>query len=60
MRAYVTGGTGFVGGALIRRLLASGHEVRALVRRGSDTRQIDGLPVARVEGVLRDLNSLGG
>ena len=31
-RAFVTGGSGFVGGALIRRLLADGFEVRALAR----------------------------
>ena len=33
MRYLVTGGTGFIGRALIRRLLADGHEVRALARR---------------------------
>ena len=32
MKALVTGATGFVGGALARRLMKSGHEVRALVR----------------------------
>ena len=31
----ITGGTGYVGRALIPRLLVRGHEVRALVRRGS-------------------------
>jgi len=30
----VTGGTGFVGGAILRRLLAEGRSVRALVRSG--------------------------
>ncbi|HEY7063022.1 MAG TPA: NAD-dependent epimerase/dehydratase family protein [Chloroflexota bacterium] len=33
-RALVTGGTGFVGANLARRLLADGHEVHLLVRRG--------------------------
>jgi len=32
MRSFVTGGTGFLGGALIRELLQAGEEVVALVR----------------------------
>ena len=58
MRTFVTGGTGFIGGAVVRRLLEAGHEVKALVRPGADTRQLDGLPVERVEGDLRDRESL--
>jgi len=33
MRIALTGATGYVGGAVLRRLLRRGHEVRALVRR---------------------------
>jgi nucleoside-diphosphate-sugar epimerase len=33
---FVTGGTGYVGRPLITQLLASGHEVRALVRSRSE------------------------
>jgi dihydroflavonol-4-reductase len=58
MRTLVTGGTGFIGGAVVRRLLVAGHEVKALVRPGADTRQLDGLPVDRTEGDLRDSESL--
>lgn len=35
-RVFVTGGTGYVGRPLITQLLARGHEVRALVRAGSE------------------------
>jgi dihydroflavonol-4-reductase len=58
MRIFVTGGTGFIGGSVVRCLRAAGHEVRALVRAGADTRQLDGLSVQRVAGDLRDADSL--
>jgi len=58
MRTFVTGGTGFVGGAVVRRLLEAGHDVRALVRPGTNTRQLDGLPVERVEGDLSNITAL--
>jgi len=35
---FVTGGSGYVGRPLITRLLERGHEVRALVRPGSETK----------------------
>ncbi len=38
MRVAITGGTGFVGGHLARRLVANGHEV-ALIARGMDQRE---------------------
>jgi dihydroflavonol-4-reductase len=58
MKTFVTGGTGFVGSAVIRRLLADGHQVRALVRPGSNTRMLDGLPVERLSGDLSDATIL--
>lgn len=37
-RVFITGGTGYLGRALIPLLLEQGHEVRALVRRGSESK----------------------
>lgn len=58
MTVLVTGATGFVGSAVVRRLLAEGLAVRALVRAGADRRNLDGLPVETVEGDLLDEASL--
>lgn len=54
MKAFVTGGTGFVGANLIRLLLQQGYEVRALVRNGSC---LDNLQSLDLEIVTGDLNS---
>ncbi|MBI2867528.1 MAG: NAD-dependent epimerase/dehydratase family protein [Chloroflexi bacterium] len=58
MRAFVTGATGFVGANVARALLRRGHQVRALVRPGSDTRALDGLPIERWPGSLSDRDVL--
>jgi dihydroflavonol-4-reductase len=58
MRALVTGATGFVGAAVARALLAEGWEVRVLVRRGSDRRNIATLAAEQVVGDLTDAASL--
>ena len=55
-KAFITGATGFVGGALLRELLARGWDVRALVRPTSDSRNLEGhsRPFERVDGDLRE------
>jgi dihydroflavonol-4-reductase len=58
MKVFITGATGFVGANLVRALLASGYQVRALVRPGADTRNIAGLRVEQVEGDLSDKQRL--
>ncbi|RMD61971.1 MAG: NAD-dependent epimerase/dehydratase family protein [Alphaproteobacteria bacterium] len=58
MTTLVTGATGFVGSAVVRRLLARGESVRVLVRPHSDRRNIADLPLEVVEGDLRDPTSL--
>src|SRR5262252_4888715 len=54
----LTGGTGFVGSAVVRVLLEAGHLVRALVRPNSDRRNLAGLGVELAEGSLEDSQSL--
>jgi dihydroflavonol-4-reductase len=58
MRVFITGATGFVGGAVARHLVAAGHQVRALVRPGADQRLLAGLPIQQVAGHLGDLAAL--
>ncbi len=58
MKILLTGATGFIGAALARRLIAAGHELRALVRPGSDRRNILDLPLEIAEGALEDDASL--
>jgi dihydroflavonol-4-reductase len=57
-RVLVTGGTGFVGSAVIRALIGSGRRIRALVRPGSPRDNIAGLDVELTEGDLRDPASI--
>jgi len=58
MKVLVTGATGFVGAAVARALSAAGVEVRALIRRDSDLRNLGGLKVEQAYGDLRDRDSL--
>ena len=58
MRVFVTGGNGFIGSRLVRRLVADGHEVRCLLRPTGRTHRIDDLDVERVPGDLADVDAL--
>lgn len=58
MKVLLTGGTGFIGGHLLRVLLDSGAEVRCLLRSTSPRRNLEGATVETVEGDLRDADSL--
>ena len=55
MRYCVTGGAGFLGSALVRRLAADGHEVRVLddMSRGRPDR-LRGVPCEVIQGDVRD------
>lgn len=52
MRAFVTGGTGFVGANLIRLLLHEKYTVRALIRSTSQLDNLQGLDIEIVRGNL--------
>ena len=54
MVSLVTGATGFVGAALVRRLLAEGAAVRVLARPRANRRLLEGLPVEIAVGDLAD------
>ncbi len=58
MKSLITGANGFLGSAVARCLLNAGHEVRCLVRPGSDRRNLHQLPVELSEGDLRSAPSL--
>jgi len=57
-RAFVTGGTGFLGLNLIEQLVAAGWQVTALHRPTSNLAEIGRFPVDLVAGDLTDLASL--
>jgi dihydroflavonol-4-reductase len=58
MKCFVTGASGFVGGNLVHELLDRGHEVRALMRPGSDRRSLGGASIEIIQGDLNDCAAL--
>ncbi len=58
MRTAVTGGTGFVGAHVIRKLVERGDSVNALVRSTSKTDNLLGCNVQTCFGDLQNINSL--
>jgi nucleoside-diphosphate-sugar epimerase len=55
LKIFVTGGSGFVGSALVHRLVAEGHEVMALARSGSSIQRVRAAGADPVRGDLADL-----
>lgn len=58
MRIFLTGATGFIGGALAAALRDAGHDVTALVRPQSDSKALRDRGVAIVAGDLASLPTL--
>ena len=57
MKALVTGATGFVGGNVVRALVAEGIPVRALIRESSGAETLQRLPIEQAQGNLEDTQS---
>jgi nucleoside-diphosphate-sugar epimerase len=58
MRIFLTGATGYIGTALVRRLASNGHELRAVVRETSRTDTLRELGVAAFPGDVTDRVSM--
>jgi dihydroflavonol-4-reductase len=56
--AFVTGGTGFVGGAIVERLVSAGRVVRALARSDDGARTLRALGAEPVHGDVLDQRTL--
>jgi nucleoside-diphosphate-sugar epimerase len=56
--AFVTGGSGFIGGALIRRLVAEGIDVHALVRSEKAAQKVRARGGTPIAGDLADVPSM--
>jgi dihydroflavonol-4-reductase len=55
---FVTGGTGFIGRAIVERLLAEGNRVKALARSEASGSELRGLGAEPAAGDLLDLEAL--
>jgi len=56
--AFVTGGSGFIGGRLIERLIADGHRVRALARSPASAERVRALGAEPVAGELASVDAM--
>src|SRR5947199_8782828 len=55
MKYLVTGATGLLGNNIVRQLVEAGQSVRVLARSSSDPRPLEGLPIERAPGDVRDV-----
>jgi dihydroflavonol-4-reductase len=58
MRIFLTGGNGFIGSVVVRKLANAGHDVVCLLRSTSNIDRLAGIRVTRADGDVRNVDSL--
>jgi dihydroflavonol-4-reductase len=58
MKCFVTGASGFIGSNLVHELIVRGHQVKALLRPGSDLRGLAGVDYENFTGDVSDSEKL--